>query len=529
MFERAGAGYDLWRLPDVTIVSGSKTIRRLLIANRGEIAVRVVDACRELGIHTVAIASEPDKTARHTRVADTTVLIGGTTAAESYLRGDDIIKIALETDCQAIHPGYGFLSQDADFAQSCIDAGLLYVGPPPSAMRIMGNKPAARARMQDSDVPVVPGFTGTGDESLAELKVQAEAIGFPLLVKAAAGGGGKGMRIVRSAAELEAGLEAAHNEALRSFGNGRLFLERYVENAHHIEVQVLADEHENVLHLFERECSLQRRYQKVIEESPSPLLDPALREEIAQAAVRATQACGYVSAGTVEFLVSSVDRSFYFLEMNTRLQVEHPVTEAVVGLDIVAAQIRIAQNEPLTIEQSELTQRGHAIECRVYAEDPSAGFAPSTGTLHVVRFPSGPGIRVDTGVESGDQVSIYYDPMIAKVIVHAESREAARRRMVTALNATTVIGVETNIAFLLDLLESDAFIDGTATTAFIDEERQDWSPPQTEHNPELFIAAAFADFLGGGGAESPADGGGSVDADLHSPWKRRDGFRPGGS
>ena len=510
-------------------MSGSKTIRRLLIANRGEIAVRIADACRELGIHTVAIASEPDRTARHTRVADTTVMIGGTTAAQSYLRGDDVINVALETDCQAIHPGYGFLSQDADFAQRCLDAGLLWVGPPPSAMRIMGNKPAARARMQESDVPVVPGFTGTGDETLVELKRQAESIGFPLLVKAAAGGGGKGMRIVRSAAELEGGLEAAHNEALRSFGNGRLFLERYVEDAHHIEVQVLADEHQNVLHLFERECSLQRRYQKVVEESPSPLLDPALREEIARAAVRATQACGYVSAGTVEFLVSSVDRSFYFLEMNTRLQVEHPVTEAVVGLDIVAAQIRIAQGEPLAIQQSDLTQRGHAIECRVYAEDPAAGFAPSTGTLHVVRFPSGPGIRVDSGVESGDEVSIYYDPMIAKVIVHAENREAARQRMVTALNATTVIGVETNIAFLLDLIQSDAFVGGTATTAFIDNERQDWRPPEPKHDPALFIAAAIGDLLSGGHSDNGAESTGAVDSDFYGPWKRRDGFRPGGS
>jgi 3-methylcrotonyl-CoA carboxylase alpha subunit len=509
-----------------------RRIAKVLIANRGEIAVRIARACREVGVATVGVASEADAGAYHARVADEVASIGPAAPSESYLRGDRLIEIALSRGCDAIHPGYGFLSESARFAEDVVEAGLVFVGPPPRAMRLMGDKTAARETMMAAGVPVVPGYQGSGDESPEALVREAERVGFPLLIKAAAGGGGKGMRIVRSPAEAPEAIESARREARKAFGDGRLFLERYVEEAHHVEVQVLADRHGQTVHLFERECSLQRRYQKILEESPSPLLDAALREAITTTAVRAAEACGYVNAGTVELLVSGADRSFYFLEMNTRLQVEHPITELVTGIDLVQAQLAIAEGRALPFRQDELTQRGHAIECRLYAEDPANGFAPSTGRAYVVGFPTGPGVRVDAGLESGDVVALHYDPMIAKLIVHAESREAALRRMAVALDRTSVLGVRTNLAFLRALLAQPAVRDGSATTTFVERTMSEWMPradtPSEEGlGDEALAALAVAEALAlgelGRGAEE-----GAGDGDRHSPWDRRDGYRLGG-
>jgi acetyl-CoA carboxylase biotin carboxylase subunit len=513
-----------------------RPIRKVLIANRGEIAVRIARACREMGIATVAVASDADATALHTRVADEVVLIGAAPAAESYLRGERIIEVARATGCDAIHPAYGFLSQNAAFAEAVEAAGIAFVGPPPSAMRLMGDKGAARASMIAAGVPVVPGYQGTGHEDLATLVAEARKVGFPLLVKALAGGGGKGMRLVEGGgadpdAELAEAIESARREAVKSFGDGRLFIERYVQSAHHVEVQILADAHGTVLHLCERECSIQRRYQKIIEESPSPLLDAALREQVCSTAVAAARACGYVNAGTVEMLVSAADRSFFFLEMNTRLQVEHPVTELVTGIDIVKAQLRVAMGEPLWFAQSDVAQRGHAMEARLYAEDPENGFAPSTGTAALVHLPTGPGVRVDSGLESGDAVSVYYDPMVAKVLVYADDRAGAIARLDAALRDTVVLGIRTNVEFLRSVLAEDAFVRGAATTAFVESEMADWAPaPAGDLNDEL-IAAAVVEWLeardargGGGGGGAGADGAG----DVFSPWARADGFRIGG-
>ena len=507
-------------------MSSHGRIQKVLIANRGEIAVRIARACRELGVTSVAVASDADRCAFHTRVADEVVEIGPAPANESYLRGDHVIEVAKARGCDAIHPGYGFLSQSAEFADAVAAAGLIFVGPSGDAMRLMGDKTAARATMEAAGVPVVPGFQGSGNETVEHLADEAAAVGFPLLVKAAAGGGGKGMRIVRTADDLEDALGSARREAESAFGDGRLFLERYVEDAHHVEFQVLADSHGTVMHLFERECSVQRRYQKIIEESPAPLLDDALRGEMARTAVAAATACGYENAGTIEFLVSAADRSFYFLEMNTRLQVEHPVTEWVTGVDLVVEQIRVAAGEPISFKQDELTQRGHAIECRIYAEDPEAGFAPSTGDLHLVHFPLGPGVRVDAGVETGDAVSVYYDPMIAKLIVHADDRDDALRKMRSVLAESAVLGVQHNLAFLQDVLNHPKFVAGEATTTFVDRELTGWKAPEPADKTDALIVAAIFDALDRAVAPSGAE---AADTDQFSPWARRDGFRLGGS
>jgi acetyl-CoA carboxylase biotin carboxylase subunit len=500
-------------------------IAKLLIANRGEVAVRIARACREMGVGTVGVVSDADVNAFHARSVDRVVWVGAAPSSESYLVGDRVIEAALSTGCDAIHPGYGFLSQNAEFAEAVEKAGLIWIGPPASAMRLMGDKLAARSSMIAAGVPVVPGFQGDGDETIDDLERGAAEVGWPLLVKAVAGGGGKGMRIVRKQSELRAALESASRESLKAFGDGRVFIERFVEEARHIEVQVLADNHGHCVHLFERECSLQRRYQKIIEESPSPLLDDDLRKRICSTAVAAAKACGYVSAGTVEFLVSSANRSFYFLEMNTRLQVEHPVTEAVTGVDIVRTQIEIAAGAPLPFEQSDLSIRGHAIECRIYAEDPAQNFAPASGTAHWVAFPAGPGIRVDAGLESGDEVSIYYDPLLAKLIVYADDRNSAIARMEAALSQTFVLGVTTNTAFLRDLLEHPDFVAGDVTTRFVETKMSDWSQDTTVSDDAL-IAAALFQLLSPHAASDRSRIG--DDGDTYSPWDRTDGFRLGG-
>ncbi len=527
-------------------MTAGRPIRKLLIANRGEVAVRIARASEELGIATVGVASEADQGALHARVVDELVAIGPAPARESYLRGDRLVEVARERGCDAVHPGYGFLSQSAAFAEAVLAAGLVFVGPPPAAMRLMGDKLAARRTMAAAGVPVVPGFEGDGTETAADLAQAAERLGLPVLVKAAAGGGGKGMRIVRAARELEEAVESARREAEKAFGDGRLYLERLLEDVHHVEVQVLADRRGGCVHLFERECSVQRRYQKLVVESPSPLLrgaaGAALRAQMGEAAVAAARACGYVSAGTVEFLVPPLplppgegrgEGAFYFLEMNTRLQVEHPVTELVTGVDLVRAQLRVAAGEPLPFSQADLgpAPRGHAIECRVNAEDPAAGFAPSTGRALVASFPSGPGIRVDAGVEPGDEVTMHYDPLLAKVIVHAEDRAAAIARMDRALARTAVLGVATNVPYLRAVLAHPLFRAGDATTAFVERELDGREPPVEAVPDEALVAMALAEVLAadrrgnGGGAGAPSAAGGD---DRGGPWARADAFRVGG-
>jgi len=466
-------------------------ITRVLVANRGEIAVRIMRACDEMGIDTVAVYSDADAHAPHVRAARHAVRIGPPAPSESYLSIGRLIDAARATGADAVHPGYGFLAENAGFASACRDAGFVFVGPSPEAIAAMGSKIAARRAMQQAGVPVVPGET-PGDQSDPSLAAAASLAGYPLLVKASAGGGGKGMRVVRQAADLAVAIAGARHEARAAFGDDALYVERLISHPRHVEIQVLADHHGHVVHLFERDCSAQRRHQKVIEESPSLALTPHLRARMGEAAVAAARAVGYRNAGTVEFLLegSGDAANFYFLEMNTRLQVEHPVTEAVTGVDLVQAQLRIASGLPLPWRQDDLLQRGHAIECRVYAEDPASGFLPQAGRILLYRAPERPGIRVDAGVESGSDVSVHYDPMIAKLIAHAETRDMAIARARSALSEFDVLGLATNISFLIGVLDSEAFRSGAIDTAFLDANGAEFvAPPQL---PPAAIAAAVA-------------------------------------
>jgi 3-methylcrotonyl-CoA carboxylase alpha subunit len=446
-------------------------IRRLLIANRGEIALRIIAACRELEIETVAVYSAADAGAPHVVAADHSVAIGAAPAVDSYRSIARIIDAARTSSADAIHPGYGFLSENAEFANACASAGLTFVGPPAAVIARMGSKIEARRLAAAAGVPVVPGETPE-DQSDQGVKRAVERVGLPALIKAAAGGGGKGMRRVRERGDIDDAVRAGRREATAAFGDGTLYVERLIESPHHVEVQVFADKQGRTIHLFERECSVQRRHQKVIEESPSPIVSDALRAQMTEAAVAVARAAGYQNAGTVEFLVDASTGGdqppFYFLEMNTRLQVEHPVTEQVTGLDLVHAQLLVAAGEPLPWTQREISQRGHAIEARVYAEDPSQGFLPQAGRLSAYREPRMPGVRVDSGVDARVEISVYYDPMIAKVIATAESRELAIDRLVWALRAFQIRGVRTNIPFLIRILNLVAFRSGTIDTAFLD-------------------------------------------------------------
>jgi len=449
--------------------STQRTIRSVLIANRGEIAVRIAQTCQQRGIRVIALASDLEPEPLVARYAQHVVHLHGTTLADTYLNAATVLAAAKDVHADAIHPGYGFLSENAAFAQACTDAGIVFIGPTPSAITAMGDKVQSKQAMRTAGVPVVPGFEPQQGVEIALATWQAEAhkIGYPVLVKASAGGGGKGMRLVETPEGLAQGLESAQREARNAFGNDHVFLEKYVQNPRHIEFQVLGDAYGQVHHVFERECSIQRRHQKIIEESPSPFLTPALRNAMGEAAVKAASAIGYQNAGTVEFIVGD-DGGFYFLEMNTRLQVEHPITECVSGEDLVAWQLRLAQGEVLPAE-SPFTQRGWAIECRVYAEDPDAQFMPSTGKLTAFAFPQGPGIRVDTGVMAGDTVTASFDPMLAKVITTGATRAEALARMVWALQQSRVAGVRHNIPYLLRILAHPAFVAGTVTTHFIAE------------------------------------------------------------
>lgn len=443
---------------------------KVLIANRGEIAVRVLRACRELGMQTVAVFSDADRHALHVRYADEAYYLGASPARESYLRGDRIIDIALKSGAGAIHPGYGFLAERADFAQAVLDAGLAFIGPKPSSIAAMGDKAVARVTVSKAGVPVVPGTEGEGSLRDEELLAIAPKIGFPLLIKATAGGGGKGMREVNSIEEMPALLTAARREAEAAFGDGNVYLEKVIDGARHIEFQILADFHGNVIHLGERECSLQRRHQKLLEESPSPFVndDEDLRQRMGDVAVRAAQAVGYVNAGTIEFLVDK-DKKFYFLEMNTRLQVEHPVTEMVTGVDIVKEQIRIARGRQLRYKQEDIHLKGWSIECRINAEDPYNNFMPSTGVLTHIIPPTGPGVRIDTGVYPGFEITPYYDSLISKLIVWGETRAEAILRMRRALEEYRILGVHTNIPFHQRLMDSHRFMGGQYDTRFVEE------------------------------------------------------------
>lgn len=442
-------------------------IKKLLIANRGEIAIRIIRACRDMGIATVAVYSDADRRARPVLMADEAVRIGPPPAVESYLKIDHIIDAALKTGADAVHPGYGFLAENAQFAEACTEAGLNFIGPPAKAIAMMGDKIAARQMMENSGVPVIPG-ANKPIKTPEEIISAAEQVGFPILLKAVAGGGGKGMRVVHKPEDIPHAFEAAASEAQSAFGDARVFWEKYLERPRHIEFQIVADKFGNVIHLGERECSIQRRHQKVIEESPSPIVTEDLRERMGRAAVAAARACGYVNAGTVEFMVDT-NRDFYFLEMNTRLQVEHPVTELVTGIDLVRRQLLIAAGEELPYRQDEITRNGHAIEFRIYAEDPKNNFLPSAGTLSVYREPHGPGVRLDSGVYEGAEIPVFYDPLISKLIVWGKTRDEAITRGIRALEEYTIAGVATTIKFHCWALKHPLFRAGNISTHFVDE------------------------------------------------------------
>lgn len=493
---------------------------KILIANRGEIACRVIATCRRLGIATVAVYSDADRNARHVRLADEAIAIGPAPAAESYLRSDVILEAARRSGAQAIHPGYGFLSENAAFADACAAAGVVFIGPPASAIRAMGDKSAAKALMQQAGVPLTPGYHGDNQDPQF-LREQADAIGYPVLIKASAGGGGKGMRRVDDSAAFIEALASCQREARSAFGNDHVLVEKYVLRPRHIEIQVFGDGHGNVVHLFERDCSVQRRHQKVLEEAPAPGMTAERRAAMGKAAVDAARAVGYVGAGTVEF-IASPEGDFYFMEMNTRLQVEHPVTEFITGTDLVAWQLSVAAGQPLPKRQDELAISGHALEARLYAEDADKGFLPSTGTLHHLRLPlESAHVRVDTGVEQGDTITPFYDPMIAKLIVWDVDREAALRRMQQALAACQVVGVTTNAGFLRRLVGTASFSQAKLDTALIEREQDALGAPAAGDEALWTLAAVAATVTTASAA---------VDArDPRSPWQAQDGWRIGAS
>ncbi|HMS00173.1 MAG: acetyl-CoA carboxylase biotin carboxylase subunit [Anaerolineales bacterium] len=496
--------------------------KKILITNRGEIAIRVMRACKELGIQTVAVYSDADKNSQHTQLADEAIHIGAPAAKNSYLNADVVIQAALASQADAIHPGYGFLSENASFALAVASANLTFIGPSADSIRAMGDKAESKIAMKRAGVPTVPGAEGLESES--DFKKAAKEIGYPVLVKAAAGGGGKGMRVVNQADELHEAIESARREALNAFGDDRLLVEKYIPNAHHIEFQVFGDQHGHIVHLFERECSTQRRYQKIIEETPSPLLTPELRAKMGEAAVNAARAVNYYNAGTVEFIFDPALSSFFFLEMNTRLQVEHPVTELTTGLDLVQWQIRVAAGERFPYSQEQLTQRGHAIECRVYAEDPANGFLPSTGKLLQYIESRGPGIRVDSGFRADDEVTHFYDPLLAKLIAFGESRETAIQKMQSALRDFVVHGVTTNIDFLQDVLAHPDFSAGEVSTKWVESQPR-WSQPNPSF--ESLIAASLADQAIVNRQSSIENRKSEIvnEPDPYSPWKNPNGFR----
>lgn len=497
---------------------------RVLIANRGEIACRVIRTCRRLGIRSIAVYSEADRNAQHVRLADEAWPIGGSAPADSYLRSETIIAVAEKAGAQAIHPGYGFLSENTDFARGCTEAGMVFIGPRPESIEAMGSKAAAKALMEKHDVPLVPGYHGDNQDA-DFLAGEARKTGFPLMIKAASGGGGKGMRIVRSEDEFTDALASAQREAQGAFGDARVILERYVEHPRHIEFQVFGDSHGHTIHLNERECSSQRRYQKVLEETPSPFLSPERRREMGEAAVAAAKAVGYIGAGTVEFIVGP-DGEFFFMEMNTRLQVEHPVTEMTLGLDLVEWQLRVASGETLPLAQEDIQAHGHAIEVRLYAEDPEQNFLPASGKLDVLRLPEPSAhVRLDGGVIEGDTVTIFYDPMIAKLIVHDANRTQALQRLREALQACEIIGPKSNIAFLERLIAHPIVVDADIDTGYLDRHLDQFLDTDPEPDPQVLATAACVLLMHDEDAAHQS----AASADPHSPWARADAWRVGPS
>jgi len=493
--------------------------KKILVANRGEISVRVMSTCREMGIKTVAVYSDADAEALHVLEADEAVCLGPAQPSESYLNMDRILDAARQTGAEAIHPGYGFLSENPAFAKRCEEEGIIFIGPPARVIRDLGDKTVARQIMKNGHVPVIPGMMTPMQNSDA-LVGEADRIGYPVIIKAAAGGGGKGMRIVRSSEDLREAAASAASEAKSAFGNGDIYLEKYFEKSRHVEFQILADHHGNVIHLLERECSIQRRHQKIIEETPSPALTPQLRKAMGEAAVAAAKAAGYVNAGTVEFLLDETGE-FYFLEVNTRLQVEHPVTEMITGIDLVRQQIEIAAGAALTLSQKDVIGRGHAIECRIYAEDPSNAFLPSPGKIAFVKEPRGGGVRNDCGVYSGYTVPMEYDPILSKLITHAQKRGDCIERMIKALKSYIILGVLTPIPFLVDVLSSEAFRRGETFTDFMAVHFSGWQPaPENTHLAGLAYLADRILKRDAGKGFAPVNG------DLYSPWLTLGNFRP---
>jgi 3-methylcrotonyl-CoA carboxylase alpha subunit len=503
--------------------------RKILIANRGEIACRVMRTARRLGLRTVAVYSDADREARHVRLADEARRIGPPAARESYLNVEAVLAAARASGAEAIHPGYGFLSENEQFARACAGAGIVFVGPTPEAIAAMGDKSAAKQLMEKARVPLVPGYHGERQEA-AFLAKEAERVGYPVLIKASAGGGGKGMRIVRAAGEFKTALEGAQREAQSAFSDERVLIERYLDRPRHIEVQVFGDTQGNLVYLFERDCSVQRRHQKVLEEAPAPGMTGKRRKEMGEAAVAAARAVNYVGAGTVEF-IAETDRDragalsgkFYFMEMNTRLQVEHPVTEMITGLDLVEWQLRVAAGEPLPLRQGDLAIRGHAIEARIYAEDPARDFLPQTGRLAHLRFPEDAAdLRTDTGVEAGASIAPHYDPMIAKLIAWGEDRPAALARLAAALDEVEIAGLRTNVEFLGRTVRSRAFAAAELDTGLIERNRAELFPPRAPLSDETLAAVAYAELLAEEGAARERA---AASGDPHSPWNRVDGWR----
>ncbi|MCP4163260.1 MAG: acetyl-CoA carboxylase biotin carboxylase subunit [Deltaproteobacteria bacterium] len=491
--------------------------KKILIANRGEIALRVINTCKEMGVKTVSVYSEVDDKAVHVLNSDESYFLGAPEPSESYLNIDKIIEAAKKTGAEAIHPGYGFLAENSSFAERCYAEGIVFIGPPAKVIDSMGDKITSRKIMNESGVPVTPGLiSAEADHNV--MKSEAEKIGYPVLIKATAGGGGKGIRVVNSEDEMEQACTSASREAANAFGNGEIYLEKFFTKARHIEFQVLADKHGNCIHVLERECSIQRRHQKIIEETPSSVLTPELREEMGKAAVAAAKAAGYINAGTVEFLLDE-NNNFYFLEMNTRLQVEHPVTEMVTGIDLVKKQLEIAWGDKLSITQNDVWGRGHSIECRIYAEDPEKDFFPSPGKITYLDEPKGPGIRNDCGVYSGFEVPVDYDPILSKLVVHAETRESAIDKMIKALEEYVVIGVKTPIHFLIDVLNSNPFIKGEVYTNFVEKHFSEWKPTST--NVDIAALAFIIDGLTSNGKAKTT---GTVDK-QQTPWETLGNWR----
>lgn len=494
-------------------------IKKLLIANRGEIALRIIRSAKEMGISTVAIYSEADRHALHVQAADQAVCIGPAPSAESYLRADKIINICKELGVDALHPGYGFLSENAGFAKMVEEAGIIFIGPSASAIKVMGSKLAAKAAVSQYDIPLVPG-TATALTNVAEGKSKASEIGYPVLIKASAGGGGKGMRVVEKPENFEEGMQRAISEATSAFGDGSVFLEKFITSPRHVEIQIMGDRHGNIVYLFERECSIQRRHQKVIEEAPSAVLTPEIRKAMGEAAVGVARACDYYGAGTVEFIVDD-QLNFYFLEMNTRLQVEHPVTEMITGIDLVKEQIRVAEGQPLSFKQEDLKINGHAMELRVYAEDPANNFLPDIGMLQTYKRPQGPGIRVDDGFQQGMQIPIYYDPMIAKLVTWGKNREEARLRMLRAIKEYQITGITTTLPFGRFVLEHESFISGQFDTKFV----ENYFRPELLHAKpepeEEQLAAALAVFLHDQRQKSSTPVETAAATTTESKWRRR--------